>query len=220
MRRKTMKEFTRPEIERVTETILGLDWKNSRVYGDFLAQTYYHIRHSTRLLAAAAARFTPEQETLHLQCLKHAGEEKSHEKLSSSDLEAVGHALGEFPELPATKALYRSQYYLIEHENPLSLFGYAYFLEWIAVEAGSKVIGMAESFYGPKAVKHMHVHTREDPAHIAVYEKQLDEFTGPDRAALEESVRTTAADYERIYREIEARAAAPVAEARKLRLVG
>ena len=219
MRRKTMKDFTRPEIERVTATILSLDWKNSRVYGDFLAQTYYHIRHSTRLLAAAAARFTPEQEQLHLQCLKHAGEERSHEKLSSSDLEAIGHALGDFPELPATKALYRSQYYLIEHESPLSLFGYAYFLEWIAVEAGGKVIGLAESFYGKSAVKHMHVHTKEDPAHIAVYEKQLDTFTGPHRAALEESVRTTAADYERIYREIEARAKEAAAPARRLKLV-
>lgn len=202
----TMREFTQPHIDRVGGKILAMDWKNSRVYGDFLAQTYYHILHSTRLLAAAAARFTPEQEQLHLQCMKHAGEERSHEKLSLSDLAELGYSLKDFPELHPTKALYRAQYYLIERENPLALFGYAYFLEWIGVAVGPEVMKTLEPFYGKNAVKHLHVHTREDPEHIEMYEKQLDQFRGADRKVIEEAVATTAADYERIYDEIRARA--------------
>ena len=154
----TMKEITQPHIDRLTATVLAMDWKNSRVYGDWLAQTYYHVRHSTRLLAAAAGRFTMEQHKLHLQCMKHAGEERGHEKLALSDLEQVGFPLAEFPELPATKALYRSQYYLVDRENPIALFGYAYFLEWLGLAAGPQVLAILEPVYGKNAVKHLRVH--------------------------------------------------------------
>jgi len=205
MKKISIREFTGIKIERVTASILKLDWKNKKVYGDFLAQTYFHIRHSTRLLAAAAARFPVEQENLHLQCMKHAAEERSHERLSLADLNSLGFSLNDFPELPATKSLYRSNYYLIEHEGPLSLFGYAYFLEWIAVAAGGKVIESAESFHGKKSIAHMHVHTNEDPEHIKVYEKQLEKYEGRDRIVLEEAISTTANDYERIYEEIQNR---------------
>lgn len=208
MKKTTVKAFTQPQIERVAARIVGMDWQNKRLYGDFMAQTYYHICYSTRLLAAAAARFTVEQEHLHQQCMKHAGEERSHEKLSLSDLKTIGFTLADFSELPATKAMYRSNYYLIEHVSPLSLFGYAYFLEWVAVRAGSQMLAGVEKLYGANAVKHIHVHTKEDPEHIEVYEKQLDTYSGKDRAVLEEAIETTAFGFERIFEEIQARSGA------------
>jgi hypothetical protein len=204
-KRMSIKEFTQPRVEATADSIMAVDWTHAPAYADFLAQTFYHIQHSTRLLAAAAARFPAEQENLHLHCLKHAGEERSHEKLSLSDLKTVGYALDDFPELPATKSLYRSAYYLIEHVNPVALFGYAYFLEWIAVAAGGRMIPVVEPVYGKKGIKHLHVHTNEDPAHIEGYEELLDTFSGAERDCLLESVATTAADYERLFHEVAAR---------------
>lgn len=206
MKKQTIKEFTEGEINRVTATMMSIDWSNPAAYGDFLAQTYYHICHSTRLLAAAAARFPLHQEKFHLQCMRHSEEERSHEKLSLSDLKEIGYRLEEFSELPGTKSLYRSNYFLIEHVSPLALFGYAYFLEWIAIAGGEKLMAATEPVYGSKAVKHMHVHTKEDPEHLKAYEGLLEEFSGEDREILIEAIATTAADYERIYLEINARA--------------
>lgn len=203
---KKVKEFTRPHIERVMGTLNGMDWKNPDVYGEFLAQTYYHICHSTRLLAAAGARFQVDQDKLHLQCMKHASEERSHEKLSLSDLKEIGRRLEDFPELPATKSLYRSIYYLIEHSSPITLFGYAYFLEWLAVEA-SPLEAELSSIYGAKAVKHLHVHAHEDPDHIKAYEDALDRVSGREHMHLLESIESTGYNYERIYDEIKKRVA-------------
>lgn len=208
MKKLSIRDFTASHIERVKNTIMSLPWEKREVYGDLLAQTYYHICHSTRLLAAAAARFPVSREELHQQCLKHASEERSHEKLSLSDLEVLGFQLSDFSELPSTKSLYRSAYYLIEHEGPIALFGYAYFLEWIAIAGGVPMHEVTERTFGKKAVKHLHVHTKEDPAHIESYEKKLETFSAVDRECIMESVATTAHEYERMYQEIMARSGA------------
>lgn len=205
MKRESVKDYTSARIERVTATILELDWSNQLIYADTLAQTYYHIVHSTRLLAAAAAGFGPEHEKLHLHCLSHAAEERSHELLALSDLRSLGYSLANFQELPATKALYRSAYYLIDRCSPFALFGYAYFLERIAISAGEPVMARVKSSFGMKAVKHIHVHTKEDPGHIESYEQMLEDLSEQEREIVLEAVDTTASEYERIFLEIKAR---------------
>lgn len=194
--------MTAPLVEKVLQRVLSLDWQDPNVYASFLAQTHYHICHSTRLLAAAGARFTVEHDAFHLQCMKHAAEERSHEKLSTSDLKAIGKSLADYPELPATKALYRSIYCMIDRESPFALFGYAYFLECIGV-AGRRLENIVKPIYGAKAVKHLSLHANEDVEHLEVYETALEKFKGADRQHLIESILTTAANYERIYQEIE-----------------
>jgi hypothetical protein len=205
MKKSRTKSFTQPHFDRVLKTVLTLNWSNPDVYGDFLAQTYHHICHSTRLLAAAGSRFTTAQDQFHLQCMKHATEERSHEKLSLSDLKTIGRSLENFPELPATKALYRSAYYLIDRESPITLFGYAYFLECMGI-AGAKVEAIVKPIYGVQSVKHLSLHANEDSEHIEAYESALDKLEGKDREHLEEAIASTAWNYERIYSEIATRA--------------
>lgn len=207
MKKQTIKEFTQPLLDELFSVIVPMDWKNPKVYGDFLAQTHYHISHTTRLLAAAGARFSLQQNEFHLQCMKHAGEERSHEKLSTSDLKEIGLKLEEFPELPATAALYRNAYYLVDHGSPLTLLGYAYFLENVGVK-GSLIEEVLEATYGKKGVKHLSLHAHEDPEHIEAYEKMLDTLSIEDRRWVEEGIASTAYHYQRIYQEIKARAAA------------
>src|SRR5690606_24416532 len=73
-------------------------WTSRKVYGDWLAQTYYYVRHSTRLLAAAAARFPLDERgsALHYRFAAHIGEEKRHEQLALHDLQQLGFTLAEF----------------------------------------------------------------------------------------------------------------------------
>jgi len=39
------------------EILIHSPWENQSFYAEWLAQTYFYVRHSTRLLCLAAARF-------------------------------------------------------------------------------------------------------------------------------------------------------------------
>ncbi len=205
--KKEMKAYTEAKINHVTKKVLSLNWENPKVYGDFLAQVYFYVCHTTRILGAAGSRFPLHEQKLHLQCMRHAGEEKSHEQLSFLDLKTLGFKPTDFPELPATKALYRSAYYLIERESPMAIVGYAYFLEWLAVAAGLKLLEVVEPIYGQKAVKHLTVHAKEDPEHIVAVEEMIEKLPKECIPYLEEAVSTAAHQYERLLEEIQQRSA-------------
>ena len=74
-------------------------WTDRAAYAGWLAQTYYYVRHSTRLLAAAAARFPHGRagDTMHHRFGAHIGEEKRHELLCVRDLQALGETLDAHP---------------------------------------------------------------------------------------------------------------------------
>ena len=210
-----IKNFTQPRIDRVVAALVEPDWTRKEAYADFLAQIYYYVAHTTRILAAAGSRFPLDRQDLHQRCMSHAAEEKSHELLSYADLKTLGYRPEDFTELPATKCLYRSAYYLIERVSPMSLVGYAYFLEWLAVAGGSRLLEIVEPLYGKNAVKHLHVHAKEDPHHIVVVEEMLERLPAADRACIEESIATAATEFERMIREVHARAAIGMAEGQR-----
>lgn len=205
MKKTTIREFTQPFLQDLLATILPMKWESPAFYGDFLTQSHFHISHTTRLLAAAGSRFELGQEKFHLQCMKHAAEERSHEKLSLSDLAAMGLKVENFSELQSTKALYRNAYFLIERMSPLTLFGYAYFLECVGA-AGAKIEDRVIAAHGAKSCKHLSLHAHEDPGHIQGYEAMLDGFPPAHRSLLEEGIVGTAFHYKQIYLEIERRA--------------
>lgn len=204
MKKQGIREFTKPKLDELLGIIVPMDWKNPRVYGDFLAQAHYHICHTTRLLAAAGSLFDVKHDELHQQCMKHAGEERSHEKLSTSDIKLIGLKLEDFSELPATTALYRNAYFMIDRMSPLTLFGYAYFLECVGA-SGKLIEEELQSIYGKKATKHLSLHAHEDPGHIEAYESMLDSMSSEDRRWVEEGIDSTHYHYQRIYHEIIAR---------------
>lgn len=197
-----IKAFTQSRLDHVVATITGMDWERKEVYGDFLAQVYFYVSHTTRILAAAGSRFALDRQDIHQSCLKHAAEEKSHELLSFNDLKAIGYSPKDFPELPSTKSLYRSAYYLIEHVNPIAIVGYAYFLECLTVAGGPQVLDRVDAKYGKKASRHLTVHVKEDPGHIEAVEKMLAAVPEFDSEALKESITTVAAAFEGMLLEV------------------
>jgi thiaminase len=86
-------------------------WEERAAYADWLAQTYYYVRHTTRLIACAAARFPLDERgnSLHHRFATHMGEEKKHEQLAVHDLRQIGAAIEDLPEHASTRMFYESQ---------------------------------------------------------------------------------------------------------------
>jgi len=155
----------RTSVEIMVKGLEEFPWDSKLAYAEFLAQTYYYIRHSTRLLAASAARFSQEDQAMHKRFMKHSDEENSHELLAVRDLQKLGYKIADFRELPQTRSFYEVQYYKIEHCDPAALLGYILALEVTATHLApiqKKLIGL----YGKDCVKLIQVHSDEDPDHV------------------------------------------------------
>lgn len=162
-------------LEKILATELGssihninqCDWRNKDFYADYAAQTFYYVRHSTRLLALSASRLNYEQEqSFHLRFIKHLGEESNHEKLALNDLKHLSHSISEFEEYNTTRLFYEPQYYKIEHERPLALMGYILYLEALAKNVCPSLTKTITELYGAEATSFLRVHGQEDPQHV------------------------------------------------------
>ncbi len=154
-------------------TAQSFPWNDRYAYGMYLAQTYYYVSHSTRLLALAASRMSQADSSFHRRFLEHAAEEKGHEALALKDLENLGFKLEEFPELPETRMFWQVQYFKIEHQDPLCLLGYIIALETIACEQCPRIKKIAEKCHGPKCVSFVRLHGEEDPDHVKKARDQI-----------------------------------------------
>jgi hypothetical protein len=154
------------ELETLCSEMKVHPWENREFYAAWLSQTYFYVCHSTRLLAAAAARFGVDQDELHLRFAAHMGEESRHEALALKDLEFLSFSPKEVGELPATAAFYQSQYYLIDYKDPRALLGYILMLEGLAVLVGPSLYNVVKKTHGPKSSLFVKVHAEEDIGHV------------------------------------------------------
>jgi hypothetical protein len=161
-----MKNLYKEQFQLLKRETLNFPWTIEDVYANFLAQTYYYVGHSTRLLCSSAARMDVKQEKLHKRFLAHTSEEKSHHLLALHDLQCLGGKLEKYPELPSTRMLYETQYYKIEHQDPTALLGYIIALEGLAVHCGPSIFDKVSKCFGPKPASFLKVHVGEDPDHL------------------------------------------------------
>lgn len=171
------------KLNRALETSIALSqasyesmpWDNKSFYANYMAQTFYYVRHSTRILALSAGRLNYEnQQQIHLRFLKHLGEEANHEKLAINDLKFLGYKIDDFKELNSTKFFYEPQYYKIEHQHPMALMGYILFLEVLALNVCPPLSRKLHDIYGKKAATFLFVHGEEDPHHVSEAKKLLE----------------------------------------------
>jgi hypothetical protein len=182
-------------LNKCAKLIESFDWSDRQVYGNWLAQTYYFVCHSTRLLGGAASRFLVDKDKLHIQLIQHAKEEKSHEKLTVADLKALGHNPKDFSESSSTRALYRTIYYAIDRESPLALYGYIYFLEMWAVIRGQAIRDAAEKAFGKKSVNFLQVHLTEDVDHVKMYTTFFQDFSENELEIVAKAIEDTGTYY-------------------------
>jgi hypothetical protein len=161
-----MREFFNAKIKLLDPCVDRFPWTDRQHYAQFLAQTYYYVAHSTRLLALAAARFGADREELHRRFIKHIAEENAHHLLAEKDLKHLDLRVEGFEELPMTKALYEAQYFKVEHQDPTVLFGYILALEGLSIHRGEAIHDWALEAFGKKSTHFVRLHSREDPDHL------------------------------------------------------
>lgn len=199
-----MKNLLAECSKQIGDAVDAFPWQERRAYTDWVAQTYYYVRHSTRLLAAAASRFShSERDTaLHHRFGQHMAEEKKHELLCVHDLKVLDASLESLPERYSTKMFYETQYYKIEHLAPIALFGYILPLEAIGPEHGNRMIQRLIGFHGEKCVSFLKLHADEDVDHLEKGLRVLEGLPEFERALVADNMRQTTYAYISILREI------------------
>jgi len=150
----------------IGECFMRFPFERKEHYAWFLAQTYFYVRHSTRLLAMASSRFGFDQGEQHYGFAAHIAEETRHELLAVNDLKALGFSIHDFPELPETRSWYHSQYYYIQNVDPGALLGAVLALEGLSVHQGPSLFERICRSHGKNAASFLKVHATEDLHHI------------------------------------------------------
>lgn len=182
-------------LEKMGKAFDKIPFENPSVYAGWLAQTYYFVCHSTRLLSLAASRFDVTQDELHYRFIDHCKEEKAHEKIAIKDIEGVGFKFEDFYELPQTQGFYQSQYYWIERVNPASFFGYILALEGGAILFGKKLAERVAKVHGKKPTQFLAVHANEDIGHLKKAFEQTKKFDEKTQAVIWKNLETSVGLY-------------------------
>jgi pyrroloquinoline quinone (PQQ) biosynthesis protein C len=153
-------------LPQVLATGEDFPWRSRPAYASWLAQTYHYIVHTSRIIALAASRCDRRHDELHRRLVHYLNEESDHDLLALDDLRALGHSIEEFPEHPLTAAFYQVDYYRIEHETPLALFGRSLLLEGAAAAGADRLADQVAEAFGEKTATFLRLHGREDPSHV------------------------------------------------------
>jgi pyrroloquinoline quinone (PQQ) biosynthesis protein C len=203
---KTLTNILEIELARTMEHIKNCDWKNKNFYADYMAQTFYYVRHSTRLLALSASRLNYEEEQgYHLRFIAHLKEESNHEKLAINDLKHLGFELEDMPELSSTRLFYEPQYYKVEHERPLALMGYILYLEALAQKACPPLVAELSVKYGNRCATFFHVHGEEDPEHVAAALNLISSLSEKDLDCIRRNIVQSAHAYNGLLSDLQAK---------------
>lgn len=209
-----MRDIFKAEIETVREVMLRLPWEDAHFYASYLTQTYYFVRHSTRLLAMASAYAKFDQDALHRRFGSHIAEEKGHDLIALADLKKLGFLELE-EELPATRNLYEGQYYKIQKLDSAALLGYILALEGVASSVCPLFIERIYQAYGKQCALFLKLHVEEDPDHVDKAFEQVEALPATLRQLVEENLVQSFRNYVSFLKNIESHALAEKRELRK-----
>jgi len=187
---KTMEEFKK--------NCHPQSFRDPQVYQEWLAQTYFFVRHSTALLGYSLPYLKNDDLRHHFE--KHLGEETRHDSIALKDLPLMNRNINEFRPLHATEAFYQSQYYRIQFEGGTSLLGYILFLEGIAVHWGKEVYTVVQKYH--KGIHFARIHVNEDPIHLEGALKTISSLSEDQQMAILNNLKFTQHMYETIISEI------------------
>lgn len=191
---KIFNEYTKA-INEIGQKIDHFPWDNKKAYAQWLAQCYFFVRHSTRLLGIASGVTPLGKDNLHLRMAKHISEEFAHDRLAIKDLEKLGFKISDFEELEETKIFYRNQYYGIQNFGPHYLMGYILFLEGLAVVKGPTIYKKVSEKFGKDSSVFVAVHAEEDIDHIDKAFEQVKDLSPNDEDLVLESLKTSTQIY-------------------------
>jgi hypothetical protein len=183
------------ELSKTKDLFLNFPWEDPRAYAEWLAQTYYMVNHSTRLVALAGAYAPFTDENMHCRFIDHAKEERGHALIAISDMKKLGYSLEDFPSLTSSDCMYQVQYYWIQHRGAVAFFGYTLALESLAAEIGTEVYQKVLKAHGEKATVFLKIHTLDDVGHMEKAMKQLSHLKEDEKALVAENLKISASIY-------------------------
>lgn len=180
---------------RIIEMLINLPFENKEFYADYLAQTYYYVNHSERLLALAASRMENSDRQMQRRFFAHLGEENAHDLMVKKDLENLGYKIEQFPERVQTKMFWETQYYKVEHVDPSALMGYILFLEDVATHVCTPMFNKITPIHGRTCATFLRVHGEEDPGHVADAFKVIDSLSAERKAIVIKNLEQSSVAY-------------------------
>lgn len=155
------------KIESTRKLLLGINWSDRGLYTEWLAQTYFFVKHTIGFMGTQVTRFNLISETSLAGILEHFREEQGHDRLLLNDLKHLKKEIGQFKEYPETRAFYQSQYYWIDYKHPDAHLGYSLFLEGLAAKIGPELFATITKQQGPNCGTFIKVHSDADLDHFA-----------------------------------------------------
>jgi len=155
-------------IKKLEELAMTCPWENKQFYADFLAQLYFYVQHTTRLIAFRASRISVDHREGHYEILQHLKEEFHHDKLLVNDLKALNRRISDFVEYPETSLIYQSQYYFIQNYPESSHLGFSLLIEGFAATSGPQIVMLLQKHYPSNACTFLHTHATVDQDHYRV----------------------------------------------------
>jgi pyrroloquinoline quinone (PQQ) biosynthesis protein C len=151
-----------------------------RLYLDFLAEAYHHVKHTFPLLALAASRTSDEryQDAL----VEYMEEERGHEKWILNDIRALGgdpDAVRDGDGGQACRIMVGYAYYAIEHISPYAFLGSVHVLEGMSVLLADQVADAMKASLALESdtgFTYLRTHGALDSEHVAFFRKLVDGF--------------------------------------------
>lgn len=153
-------------VQETSKDLLDFPWSDKDCYAQWLAQTYFFVRHTPRLLCAMGAKAALHETEMFNGILHGLEEENGHDIFLLNDLKNLGFDLSQFSPFPMTEVFVQNQYYWVQNNHPSVHLAYAVFLEGVACVAGPKISPTVKSLYGAKCATFIHSHATLDQEHF------------------------------------------------------
>jgi hypothetical protein len=188
-------------VNQMCSAIDEFPWHDEAAYAQWLGQTYYTVRHTTRFLTLSAGRMTVEQEQFHQFYLHHLREETGHEMLAYRDFENLHWKVEDIPETMEAQLMIQSQYHFL-HQTPFAHFGFFWCLEKLSCERGKMIIQKASKAHGPECVSFIELHAAEDIGHVKTIHERVKDIPEADYLDLIRNIEQTGFLYSKMLKEI------------------
>ncbi|MGY2185095.1 hypothetical protein D3C81_56630 [compost metagenome] len=157
-------------------------------YRAFLAQAYYHVRHTVPLMMACGARLPLRLEWLREAVRDYIEDEYGHEQWVLNDIHACGGdrdvVRDGHPSLPI-ELMVSFLYDLIARDNPVGLFGMVNVLEGTSIALATHAAGSIRERLGlpESAFSYLSSHGSLDVEHMQTYRRLMDKLEDLDDQA-------------------------------------
>jgi hypothetical protein len=177
------------------EIISQCPWEDKHFYSAWIAQQYFLVQHTTRLICLYSLRIPMENNQAYKDTLTHLKEESGHDQWLLNDLKKLNCSIDLFSPEIEINALIKSQYYQISYEPIVSFLGYSQFLELLSVRFANKVAERVENQFGKGSAVFLRGHAEADQDHIVEGFDRMKDCSNFEKSKIIENLNTTGALY-------------------------